>query len=319
MNIPILHDLNQLRRAKAALPYIAYVLVVATSGLVILFSSYFYEWIVVAAKLVGVGASTALFTRFLGGMGMFKDAISDVLGEDRWLDRRSDLPDLWRRITRRLFLPGYDEKQSGPDFLGAFNNAVTKSMLRPAGLSHGYYEKEATRTIELSWKDRDKEILQLRDQLSCTVIVFSGKPEAYSIKCSPTAGNAIEQYELGLSASLDGAPVVMKGSPEGGMLVYDIAIPNSNVGAKLQREINAVQIPSSDPTYYVICGHITWGMTIIVINEAPGLKVSWEQIGVEGSFKPESVRSKFIHLVTKDTLLPDQGVLLVLTVEGKPR
>jgi hypothetical protein len=68
-----------------------------------------------AQKVAGaalVGGFTALFTRFLAVIGMFRDAISEVMLDDRWLDRRNDLRQLWHRITRRVFMPGFHDERA---------------------------------------------------------------------------------------------------------------------------------------------------------------------------------------------------------------
>jgi hypothetical protein len=313
----ILDDLRPLRTAQAALPFVGYVLVLVCSGLIILFPAYFHEWAIVGAKLIGVGASTALFTRFLGGMGMFKDAISDVLGEDRWLDRRSDLADLWRRISRRLFLPGFDENAAGSEeFLAEFNKAMTKTVLRSAGRYHGYYEKDARRVIELTWLDPENKILRLQDELRCDVIVFSQQTEIYEIKCTATAGLGIDSYKLSVTASVNNVTAKPSGDSADGRSIFRLEVPHTTNPNKFHRAIAAEQAPLTDPTYYVICGHVTWGMNIIVRNRAPGLRVSWEEIGVDAGFSLENNSSDFLQLVSEDILFPDQGVILVLTVDG---
>ena len=167
-----LDDYRGFTRARAALPYIAYTIALLACGALVAFPNYFYDWAVVGAKFIGVGASTALFTRFLGGMGLFKDAISDVLGDDKWLDRRNDLEDLLRRISRRLFLPGFQETSETTEFLSDFNNAIARMVMRSAVHRHGYYEIDVNRVVRVKWKDEAERTLEMTDTVNCDVVVF---------------------------------------------------------------------------------------------------------------------------------------------------
>jgi hypothetical protein len=64
-------EISLFRGFRASLPYVGYVAALLICGYVMLFPASYYPSVVVASKLIGVGASTALFTRFLGGMGLF--------------------------------------------------------------------------------------------------------------------------------------------------------------------------------------------------------------------------------------------------------
>ena len=65
-----LAELLLFRGFRSSLPYVGYVAALLICGYVMLYPTSYDPGVVVAAKLIG--ASTALFTRFLGGMGLFR-------------------------------------------------------------------------------------------------------------------------------------------------------------------------------------------------------------------------------------------------------
>jgi hypothetical protein len=264
------------------------------------------------AKLVGVGASTALFTRFLGGMGLFKEAISDVLGEDKWLDRRNDLDDLWRRISRRIFLPGFIESNdpSASQFLEAINDAMTKTLLRSASVHHSYYSKDATRTIVIRWADEARRLITINDTLHCKISVFGKKDDEYRIQCLPTSGNALNDYELKLvSAKLDKKSIVVT-APEDG--VHRIPL-KGGTSHFISREIHLIQNLLKDPLVIVSSGHVCWGMDVTIVNEIAELSLNWGESGMLGVFEKMKSEPRLIQLRTREVLLPTQGIYIVLT------
>ena len=119
-------------------------------------------WLFMAAqtaRLVLVGFAAAFFTRFFGSIGMYKDAISDLFREDTWLDRRNDLEDLWRDVTRRVFMPGSDA--SGyKDMLHKVNEAMSQ-MLGDEKTRKPYFLRQARYDFYIGWKDKTKGIVDI--------------------------------------------------------------------------------------------------------------------------------------------------------------
>jgi hypothetical protein len=135
------------------------------------------------------------------------------------------------------------------------------------------------------------------------------------VSSEPGAGH-IDSYKLSVTASVNNVTAKPSGDSADGRSIFRLEVPHTTNPNKFHRAIAAEQAPLTDPTYYVICGHVTWGMNIIVRNRAPGLRVSWEEIGVDAGFSLENNSSDFLQLVSEDILFPDQGVILVLTVDG---
>lgn len=312
-----LDDYRGFTRARAALPYIAYTIALLACGALVAFPNYFYDWAVVGAKFIGVGASTALFTRFLGGMGLFKDAISDVLGDDKWLDRRNDLEDLLRRISRRLFLPGFQETSETTEFLSDFNNAIARMVMRSAVHRHGYYEIDVNRVVRVKWKDEAERTLEMTDTVNCDVVVFSDRDQEYRVIATPASGNTLAAYGIDLdSASVDGrqlVPLEIASKDTPGTFVIPLK-PKSK--QSITRVLRCSQNLTIDPLIYVSCGHVAWGMTVTIVNGAKGLRIAVEEVGVQNVFKPEQNDEDFMRYVAKGVLLPEQGLSLVLTTSA---
>jgi len=300
-----------LQKPIAAIPWIGFFSIIVICVIVIEFPTVFPAWTNTPAKVIAVGASTACFTRFLGGMGMFRDAIADVLGDDKWLDRRNDLEDLWRRVSRRVFMPGYSE--TVPDsqaFLAALNEAMTRVIRQPVTRRRGYYTRDTKRRVDVRWKDKEKKIVEIVDTVDCTVVVFDVRgEETYDVVVTPTAGEAPENYQIKLtSVEVDGQPHTPPQPDSNGIVPIPLKGARSH---HLTRTIVFQQRIESDPLYLLAAGHVVWGMNVFLTNEAAGLRINHEEIGSQGLFRPIKKGGLSWELDTESVLLPEQGIALI--------
>ena len=279
-------------------------------------------WLLRISQVTLVGASTALFTRFLGGMGMFRDAIADVLGEDRWLDRRNDLEDLWRRITRRIFLIGF--REDAPDskqFLDALNLSMTKAIHKPEQRLN-YYVKNAARRINVSWENEKTRMVRISDRMDCEVIPFNSNDECrYEFTFTSTTEETMETYGVKLSKlSLDGIAkaeedLVLVKEPQRERRFLTM---KGNSLYSLSRTTTSIQSIDADPIFVFDSGRVIWGMNVVITVNAPGMRVSFEEIGLEGEFKlkHEDATKGEMERDTRGVLLPNQGFVIVMATNG---
>lgn len=277
------------------------------------------SWIRRSAELLLVSISTAFVTRFIGGMGMFRDAIADVLGEDRWLDRRNDLADLWMRISRRIFMPGFtDLTPNSNDFLTAVNQSMNNILMRNQNDRAIYYQKDARREIHIEWKDREKRIVTVKDH--CTVEIYPFDPRSgcvHKIEAQPCNEQDVSDIDSVLiSVKIDGTEIPLhprRDNTESGSMVFDVKIP-AKKSTILERTIHYNQILDVDPAYFVLGGtSIVWGMSASITWADVGLHVVFEEVGVDKHFNPYGAQSsKRIGRRTWGALLAGQGFVLVI-------
>lgn len=270
------------------------------------------------AYVVLIGASTAIFTRFLGGIGMFRDAIADVLGGDAWLDRRNDLEDLWRRITRRIFLPGFrEEAKDSQEFLMALNEAMTEVVNRPERRVN-YYVKNFKRWVDIRWQNKEDGIVEIIDTLDFEVIPFDESiPCQYDMIVVGMAGGNMNEYkillrELKINGDTKDVSKITSITKENRSRA---SIPLSGCSVyKVYKKTSYIQNLNSDPVFVAAAGRVIWGMDSTITCKAEGLRINFEEVGVDGAFRPirDDVDGGVIQRETRKVLLPEHGFLVVM-------
>jgi hypothetical protein len=317
--------LRPLKGAMKAWPWIGLAVLVVLCLGVRYEKDRFPSWLPDGAYFILLGISTALFTRALGGMGVFRDAIADVLGGDRWLDRRNDLDDLWKRVTRRIFLPGF--REDAPDakgLLDALNLTMNKVIHNPEQRVN-YFRKRMRRRIEIGWADESKHIVQIEDFLECDVVPFDSR-----VGCQqdmifiPTTGEKIDDYIIQLTfLEVNGYKQdVNKFKPviEGNRARISIVLKDRPTHF-LKRTMLYHQCIDDDPIFVVVAGRgVVWGLNATITVKAAGLRVNFEEVGLEGEFR--EVRADRAGNMERDTeaaLLPEQGFQIVMATVAQPR
>jgi hypothetical protein len=316
----ILDAEQSLRKPLQAWGWIAVTIVIVICFSIVIAEMYVWTWIFRLAQVILIGASTALFTRFLGAMGMFRDAIADVLGDDKWLDRRNDLEDLWRRITRRIFLPGFREDSQEANGLLMALNATMNSVIHKPEQRVNYFAKNMIRRLRIYWQDPVRKIIAVEDVLETKIIPFDPLNGCtYDMIFYPTTGEQITDYTVSLSRlSLNGveqdiallSPIVENNR-------HRISVSVSGSEIRLSRTTVSTQSVENDPIFVVGAGRVVWGLNVIITVEAEGLRINFEEVGVDGMFRLVREDAGRVHeWSTEGALLPDQGFMVVMAVSG---
>ena len=275
-------------------------------------------WASSMADVLLLGLTTSLFTRVFGGMGLFRDAIADVLGEDRWLDRRRDLDDLWCGITRRIALPGFKESADDSQLLLVALNKTMNKLIHKPDQQVNYYQKDMSRRIEIGWADQEGRIIQIVDYLEAKIIPFDP-----SVKCrhdiifAPSTGvdlaqNSIELREVSLSTGF-GKAETPKPVDDGNRRRYSFDLSGRRE-YDFKRTIVSSQPLDDDPIYVVCAGRgVVLHLDAIIHVADKGLRISFMELGLEGEFKPVGPdRPDRIERRTEAALLSEQGFIIVV-------
>jgi hypothetical protein len=298
------------------------ILIVVCAG-VIIFEQSVPAWVFHFSQVILIGASTTAFTRLLGGMGLFRDAISDVLGEDRWLDRRKDLDDLWRRITRRIFLPGFREDAPDANRLMVALNATMDKLLYQPDKQVNYYQREMKRRIRIEWIDQASRKVKITDRLKTTIVPFDAQKGCqHEIRTRPTTGETLDAYTILLvSLSVDGAQQKVDPIIEENVHRYEVQLKGKD-SFELERTMTFEQNLLQDPIYYVYAGRgVVWGLEAIIDpTPARNLRINFEEVGVEGAFKPlgDHGVGGSEEWEANGALLPNQGFQVIMIPDSAP-
>jgi len=331
--------LRPVRDFISSLPWIALVGGIAVCATLVIFLSginrpanhpeawtwrWFSVWTEVVAKAVLLGFSTAIFTQLLGSMRMYRNAISDFFASDEWIDKRNDLDKLWKRISLRILLPGFNQDAHGADkIVEALNAAMTK-LVKTNGDSPKFYAKEEQRRIFISWADRDKRMLKIHDHLSCDIVVYDENEDAhYEITVSQTDSSALREEDFKVeSVKIDGVEIDT-GKPidgkDGKSRIVRVPLKRGKTH-KLLRVTSTHQNIDGDPIYIAGAGRVTHGMRVIIKSMESDLRVNFAEIGVDNEFEPVVPGSPdgSMERVTASALLPEQGFVLAITEIAAP-
>jgi hypothetical protein len=267
------------------------------------------------AQIVLIGASTAAFTRFMASMGMFKDALADLMQEDAWIDRRNDVEKLWGRITRRIFLPGFreDAPHAGP-LLDALNQTMGQ-LIKPEKRAD-YFAKDMRRRIEISWFDEAGRIVEIVDYLESDIVPFRpDKGCSYEMEFTPTTGELIEDYYIAIrDLCIDNEPKdpdSYRAEIVNGVTKYSVKMEGKDRHF-FSRTMIYRQNVDADPIFYVAAGRVVWGMNAIITLSARGLRLNYEDIGIERAFRDVPHSATVTERDTRAALLPDHGFIIVM-------
>lgn len=297
--------------------------------------------------LAGVGGlATTLFTRYLGTLGAFRkglrtelqssnfrslisDEVAKAVHSMEWLDRRSDILDLWRAITIKAFMPGFQETSPSDEHLTSQVDAALRKLLKADKHKQmRHYVKDVTRTITVSWANKKTGKVQFKDSISSSIIPFDPSSTIfYYIEFTPTAGGHFRDYAIepqhleisGLEGNLaDTARPTEEELQNSGRLTKTIELSGQKI-YKMNRETNYIQSTHLDPIFICDQAHLVQNMTLTIVNQADGLSVSFQEIGVEDAILPNQrnaspVIKPFESKTYRcdEVLLPHTGFILAL-------
>lgn len=302
--------------------------------------------------LLIVGGCIAAFTDFLRYTGLFRDVLVDVMESERTrsvirdsvdvdhlLERRTDLPELWRRLTRRIYLGGIDTT-SGRH--GELSRAVERAIGRRFPVEDEFYYRRLVRTIVLTWADRSSGALAIREEWSFTVVPFRADRScryrgvlrgAENLSLDDYRHELDELWVGGKKLPLQEAaawedqhvlPAIglirVAGKNEGRTRSLTVDLPPGESFAFL-RVRHMVQNVLEDPVLIRLSPGIVTDLELRVTCDAVGLRLQFASLGLpddamqdergtaEKSLRPGDSIRRF-----RDVVLPDEGFLLTLWV-----
>jgi hypothetical protein len=251
--------------------------------------------------------------------------------DEKWINRRNDLEEVWGTITRHIFMPGFNSNvPEAKDLAEALRRTMSKSVLKPEQQVN-YYAKNMVRRITISWEDRAQNKVRIKDVMTTTIIPFDEKNGCdYEMIFSPTSNESIDDYTVrteyvsvdGQDRKIEDCTFVKSDNKSSAIIKLAGRDP------RLSRAVTSIQSIESDPILVVCAGRVVWGMQAIIHVQADGLRINFEEVGVDKCFLPDpavaSPPSSSVTVqatpnclpemayFTKDALLPDQGFMIVM-------
>lgn len=242
--------------------------------------------------------------------GIFKEEIEKIILGTKFIENRSDLPKLWKRISRSFY------KKRFPDLTNDLQNIILNTYLP---IKHKYYYDDFSVTINIEELNKDL-IIKFTQTLKIKVILAEGETEVMmehnfavdKFKGIENYENRREYYKIDGEDKLDNTDVKE--------VIDDFTI--KKIYKTLVSGKKAFILESKDRREYCIkddnykifrVNSITKEMDVS-INYPENMKVSFFNLGVVNNFEHKHVEHEnYIGRIHKKGLiLPHQGFGLTL-------
>lgn len=270
---------------------------------------------------VGIAVlSSGIFAAVLKSIqfsGIFREEIEKVILSDEYLQRRKDLPELWRRVSKTLY-----EKRF-PLISDDLENIVLEKYL-PTGETY-YYEDLS---VEVIVEEFDGEFVTLNESFSFQ-IVPSSKDEKIELfqrvaldvgsEDNSKTSYALTSFEVNgkeyLSEDVigsDGNGYDEVGKPQRQIeLRVNLEGKEKYLCKKVERKVYSIK---NDPYKAVRMGHITKGLELSVdFSGCENFDVDFLSLGTPYEYKTKMEKSRKVLVKTyeKGLILPNQGYVLI--------
>jgi hypothetical protein len=261
------------------------------------------------------------------------DLAGKIVTCDTWMERRSDLPDLWRALTRRIYMPFLAEKlANGNGGARELAEALEGSIRDRFTYDRRLYLRDYNRRQEIVWADETRRVVQINDTVDFTIVPFVAD-EAVEWIVQRVADSVLplgDYAENVSSFEINHCPTSPASTrlSEGGKTEIRVYALNGSPEYHLFMRRSISWVLDDDPTYEHISAYVTHRARLTIVNRAQGLNVLFNAVG--GSkllpFKEVCGRELLPRVgghgemigtggestrATRGAILPNQGYVLV--------
>jgi len=255
------------------------------------------EWLLAQGEKLGyilaVSGVIGVVSRMLWLTGVLAKALSDVMLGDAVLDIRSDLPQLWRRLTQRIYLHGFKARTPQDE---AFLENVHRAMDRSIAQRHDSYARNMDAHYRI--EEVEGEPNKLKVSRTVTYDLHPFHPDGtITVKTWSKAASGVDvaDYHLEETAyTVDGVSALdrRKSKREGDRITYWIEL-SGKAKYVIQREATSYILLDKDPFMVFSAPYVIDHLTFRATSEVSGLATFFEEVGVEGAF--EDMLARIIH------------------------
>jgi len=292
------------------------------------------------ATVVLTGGIVAAITRVFALSGYFREALAEVVDarlrskrdaieasirtiveetmlDDRAIDRRNDVEELWRKVTRKVLLPGFVQKDAmDAEFLRSFNASLRAVIDQRVN----YYVDKMDRTYNIKLAE-DGVTALIEERSLFEVVPFDPAEEVvYKMRFLPTAGNELTAYGIeDRMFKVEGKDEIPKIASMVTATETERTVPVTLRGRSRYRveRITCYRQPiDKDPLFICAPDHVSTGAKVKIRCLDPALSAVFGEYGFAEAFEPQfehdgSDRSEQDFVCTR-TMLPEQGFMIIL-------
>lgn len=93
--------------------------------------------------------------------GFYKSALFDIVFGDKYLNTRSDLQDVWRRVSSAMYKKNFYELE---------NHLLDVVVDRYIPVNKDFYYKNYKRKCVIDWVDKEKTMVYMHEELSLEIV-----------------------------------------------------------------------------------------------------------------------------------------------------
>lgn len=253
-------------------------------------------------------------------MGVFKEALSDIIFEEGFLEIRRDLVPLWRKLSTAIY------KKKFPELSSQIHDAVITGYLP---VTKDFYYKNYDRVCSVSWKDHDASIVEVAEEVQLDIVPAQPEREiSYFFRRNQPKGDVHMQAEhIIKELNIDGknyTEVCNQESKKGQQsteelhTTYEVKLKGKDKYRVVRKTTSSYPL-SVDPCIKVSTDQFLLGAKIRVYCPPPDLKVSFVSSGTLHEFndclpsgRPND-RARDLDFEYKDLIFPRQGFILLLS------
>lgn len=261
-----------------------------------------------------VGGVVGVLLDTLKYIGIFKEAIHEVMFSDQYLAGRGDLSDLWLRVTSSI------TKNKFPALSDHLKYGILNKYI-PA--DKDFYYSRYYRECVVSWHDREKGIVEIDEMVEIDLVPAPGiKKIVYNYDClSNSFVTKIDDYFILSSLLIDEKPyvdvivavdVVDEYGGTGCRHSYDIELPCKNKHTVQRRTIKRLPL-KQEPFFEYSSQNFILDTTVKFRSNSDDLKPIFVSVGTE-DFSDNALPGGpwAVHRLFKNLMFPNQGYLIVL-------
>lgn len=294
---------------QTALPWIT----VLIGGLTLAYGSFgtfenlkWSEFYIVFGKTLLTGGVFAVLLKSMQIMGIFKDEITKVIYDPKYLSNRLDLPEIWEKVSTVLF------KNKFPKISDKLLKDVKEIYLPTKEVS--YYEN-AEHQVEFRIIDKAKKIIKILD-IATLDVVCENKDTKTVYEFGYSKDN-VNNYKL-LKFSIDGNVNPKSEITQKKINKVDYEIVKSKLTGKERYTIEK----SSERTICLEDDNISgfnakkiFNKLKIQIHHDEDIELSLKKSGTLGEFTLKKSNATFKEYYIEGLIYPEQGYYVVLKIK----
>ena len=284
-----------------ALPWILFIVGIGLIVLPIYISE--DESVKEASKIIGqtvlTGGVFAVLLKSIQFMGVFKEEISNLIYEPKFLRNRKDLKEIWEKTTLTLF----DNKF--PDISRKLNKDIQDIYLPTRD---SFYYQNCEHEIILNKTENEYEV-SLQHNVSIEVVTEKEKCE-YQFYYAENAHYSIDEFKL------DSEKVDLRSekTEEKDGIKYEkyVVKLNGKRTHKIEKSTSSTRNIKTDPIFVFQASRI-FNKLKIQIHHDDSLNVFLNKSGTLKDFRNKKNRNGFKEFYCEGLIYPEQGYTLLIT------